>query len=184
MNMKTKISISLENQNTNIQAEANHEINCQIKLDNLCSKSNIHVMEDNRPVSNKSLSSKKILKIKRKTTDRLKCLGIKELKKCFSKKKLKLILQNLTKQEKNIFKLYLSHCFVIYVVLNKKSKRSLLLSKRDLFFKIIDNPSLLDKNCGFDNNIVRKFCQDSYNFINQHYDNLKRLFDENEQLSS
>ena len=124
---------------------------------------------------------KKKLKITKATTskrnlvhkDKLIPSEIDQLKHCNTKTSFKTYLLSLTDEWKEIFKFYLTDCFIYDLYSRKIDNKRHILSKREIIYSFIDNPKLLELDCNFDNNFVKNFCTGLANFLQIHLTSIK-----------
>lgn len=98
---------------------------------------------------------------------------IDKIKKCNTKNSFKQILNSLTPEWKELIKFYLTDCFIFDLYTRKLEDKKHLLSKREIFYSVIENPDVLDLDCHFDNNLVKNFCTGLSNFLKKNYQKMK-----------
>ena len=132
-------------------------------------------MEDLLLTNHKRTRTKRISKKKEKFS--LSCVEIEKLKKCNSKAALRKILIQLTPEWKRIIKFYMTECFIHDLYTRRLENKMFLLSKRELLYRLIDNPELLTMDCHFDNNLLKNFCTGIANFVTKHYSEISKILD-------
>lgn len=100
---------------------------------------------------------------------------IDKIKKCNTKNSFKQILTGLTPEWKDLIKFYLTDCFIFDLYTRKLEDKKHLLSKREIFYSVIENPDVLDLDCHFDNNLVKNFCTGLSNFLKKNYQKMKDI---------
>ena len=169
---------SLKNQFEIMPRKRRIQIGIQNKLDESESESSIHVNKVNETNKGtptlivKNNHSKKIKK--KRSLDSTKSYQIRKLKKCNSKIALRRILLKLSPEWKKIIKFYMTDCFINDLYTRRLANKKFLLSKRELLFKVIDSPELLTMDCHFDNNLLKNYCTGIANFVNKHYQDIKK----------
>lgn len=113
-------------------------------------------------------ADEKPLKRRKKRRKRWLIAEIRRLKKCQSKYSLRKFLRGMSSITRRLLSHYVSQCFVIDVCSRRLENKTFLISKRRLFFRIVQEPELLSKDCHFDNNILKNFCTGASNFIQMH----------------
>ena len=107
------------------------------------------------------MKSNKIPKIEKKDLPKI----FSKIKKCKSKKNLKILIENLSENSKKLICIYLKDFLVFDLYTRKLSDKITVLSKRAIFHKIIHEPELLNKNCHMNNNTMKNFCVGMVNFL-------------------
>ena len=120
-------------------------------------------------------SASKTKKIKKKKETILHNSQIKKLKQCNSKIQLRRIILKLTPDWKKIIKFYMTECFIHDLYTRRLENKMFLLSKRELLYKLIDNPELLTLDCHFDNNLLKNYCTGIANFVVKHHKDIKQI---------
>ena len=105
---------------------------------------------------------------------------IDKLKKCNTKNSFKKVLGSLSAEWKQLIKFYLTDCFIFDLYTRKLEDKKHLLSKREVFYTVIENPGFLDLDCHFDNNLVKNFCTGLSNFLRKNYQKMKEVIKEKE----
>ena len=100
---------------------------------------------------------------------------MKALKKCSSKISLRKFLTKADSVLKSTMKFYLRNCFLKDLYTRKLENKFTLLSRRSLLFRIIEEPSILNSDCQFENNLLKNFCTGMSNFISANFERIKRL---------
>lgn len=124
-------------------------------------------MSENRGCSETQIEGKP-LKRRKKRRKRWLIAEIRKLKKCQSKYTLRKFLRGMSSITGRLLRHYVSYCFVMDVCSRRLENKTFLISKRSLFFRIIEEPELLSRDCHFDNNILKNFCTGASNFIQMH----------------
>lgn len=111
---------------------------------------------------------------------------IDKIKKCNTKNSFKQVLNSLDADWKELIKFYLTDCFIFDLYTRKLEDKKHLLSKREIFYSVIENPEMLDLDCHFDNNLVKNFCTGLSNFLKKNYQKMKDIIaqEKTEQLCS
>lgn len=99
---------------------------------------------------------------------------VSQIKKCNTKKLFKNLLTSLSDYWKDIIRYYLIHCMIYDIYTRKVEDKIQLLSKREIFYAVVDDPELLDLDCHFDNNLVKNFCNGLANFIKKFFRELDK----------
>lgn len=111
---------------------------------------------------------------------------IDKIKKCNTKNSFKQVLISLDPNWKELIKFYLTDCFIFDLYTRKLEDKKHLLSKREIFYSVIENPEVLDLDCHFDNNLVKNFCTGLSNFLKKNYQKMKDMIEkekaENEEI--
>ena len=105
---------------------------------------------------------------------------IDKLKKCNTKNSFKTVLSSLSPEWKQLIKFYLTDCFIFDLYTRKLEDKKHLLSKREVFYTVIENPGFLDLDCHFDNNLVKNFCTGLSNFLRKNYKKMREVITEKE----
>lgn len=100
---------------------------------------------------------------------------IQKLKKCNSKVGLRRILLKLPSEWKKIIKFYMTECFIHDLYTRRLENKMFLLSKRELLYRLVDNPELLTMDCHFDNNLLKNYCTGIANFVTKHHKDIERI---------
>ena len=100
---------------------------------------------------------------------------IEKLKKCNSKAALFRILTELSEEWRDILRFYMNKCFIHDLYTRRLANKMFLLSKRNLLYRLIDAPELLNRDCHFDNNLLKNFCTGVANFVNRHKDSILEM---------
>ena len=108
---------------------------------------------------------KKISKRTKLTKAPLIPVEIDQIKKCTTKNMFKAVLVELSEEWKDIIRFYLTECYIFDLYTRKIEDKKHLLSKREILYNVIDNPTLLDLDCHFDNNLMKNFCTGLSNFL-------------------
>lgn len=106
---------------------------------------------------------------------------IDKIKKCNTKNSFKTILASLSPEWKELIKFYLTDCFIFDLYTRKLEDKKHLLSKREIFYSVIENPEMLDLDCHFDNNLVKNFCTGLSNFLKKNYQKMKDAIEEDKK---
>ena len=81
-----------------------------------------------------------------------------DLKKCLSKSRFKEILSKGGNKLKDLLKVYQMEYFVCDIYNRKVENKQILLNRKSKLLNVIENPTLLDYDCQFDNNMMKNFC--------------------------
>ena len=100
---------------------------------------------------------------------------IEKLKKCNSKAALYGILMDLSDEWRDILRFYMNKCFIHDLYTRRLANKMFLLSKRNLLYRLIDTPELLNRDCHFDNNLLKNFCTGVANFVYKHKENILEM---------
>jgi hypothetical protein len=151
------------NQRSSLENENQNEINNDtIFLRNI---SSLHSnLKSNNFNSSKAHKISKEIKSLFKEFDLLKC--------CQSKSDFHFFVKNSSKFIKKLLEFYVKECFIFHVFSRKLKAPKHLFSKRNLLFKILKSPSILKKDCGFNNNSISNFCTGACLFLKN---NLKEI---------
>ena len=95
------------------------------------------------------------------------------LKRCNSKTQFRRILLKLNPEWKKVIKFYMTECFIHDLYTRRLENKMFLMSKRDLLYRLVDNPELLTKDCHFDNNLLKNYCTGIANFVARHYKDIQ-----------
>lgn len=102
---------------------------------------------------------------------------LQRLRKCSTKKMLCKCLRAMQRTNKGILVAYMRHCFIFDVFTRRVVNRKLLFSKRTFLLECILDPANLNKECSFDNNLIKNFCTGAVNFISRFFAELEVLRD-------
>jgi hypothetical protein len=119
----------------------------------------------------------KTKKIRKKQKNLVHSPQIKKLKQCNSKIQLRRIILKLTPEWKKIIKFYMTECFIHDLYTRRLENKMFLLSKRELLYRLIDNPELLNLDCHFDNNLLKNYCTGIANFVIKHHQDIKEILE-------
>ena len=160
-----------------IKEITNHELISKTQYENENDK--FSDSEDFRLKKKKKTSkSLKKYKIKKKRLNNLFPL-LNQLKNCSSKKELIYHITILSDKAKEFIKFYITECFFLDLFSrNIKNKKS-ILSKRQLFYDMLDGPEILNEVNFHNNNIIKNFCNGCMNFISQHFYDIEYQFRKN-----
>lgn len=113
---------------------------------------------------------------KRKSKKRWLIAEIRRLKKCQSKYSLMKFLIKMSGISRKLLRYYLTDCFIIDVCSRRLENKKFLISKRNLFLRILSQPEMLRDDCHFDNNILKNFCTGASNFLQTHLGKILESF--------
>ena len=74
-------------------------------------------------------------------------------------------------------KYYLTDCFIFDLYTRKLENKAHILSKREIFYSVIDDPTFLSLDCHFDNNLVKNFCTGLANYLKKNYNQMKEVLE-------
>ena len=101
---------------------------------------------------------------------------LRKLKKCSTKYSFKNLLIETSLLFKKILIFYMQECFFFDLYSRRLLCKNYLMSRRNLLYRIIENPSALDSDCHFNNNILKNFCKGMANFIIRNLKHILKLF--------
>lgn len=106
---------------------------------------------------------------------------IEQLRNCSTKNAFKKIISALDEEWKELIKFYLTDCYVMDLYTRKLDDKTNLLSKREVFYDVVNNPLILDGDCHFDNNLIKNFCTGMANFILKNISEIKKVIKERKE---
>ncbi len=104
-----------------------------------------------------------------------------KIKKCKSKKNLKILLKGLPEFWKKLICIYLKKYFIFDLYTRKLADKIYILNKREIFHQILHNPDLLDKNCHMNNNTMKNFCVGLTNYLKKNHLKISTIEIENKK---
>ena len=119
------------------------------------------------------LRAKKITKKVARGKPHFACSEIDRLKACTTKNMFKAVLLELSSEWREIIGFYLTDCFVFDLYTRKIENKKHLLSKREILYSVVENPSFLELDCHFDNNLIKNFCTGLANFLKRNLSKIK-----------
>lgn len=99
---------------------------------------------------------------------------LKQLSLCNSKNKLVLLFKKLPEQWKAFLRFYMTECFIKHLFIRQIKNCSGLFGKRRLFYEAIDDPTVIQNNAHFGNNLIKNFCKGICNFVAMFYGDLRK----------
>jgi len=116
---------------------------------------------------------RRITKQPKKTKFSFNCPEIDKIKRCTTKNMFKNVLLELDDEWKDIIRFYLTDCYIFDLYTRKIEDKKHLLSKREILYNVVEQPSFLDLDCHFDNNLVKNFCTGLSNFLRNNFIKIK-----------
>ena len=134
------------------------------------------VTQENQLKSFRSKSKKKnIFRIKRELRSYVLSNYpiVKQIYYCSSKAQMIGILNKLNTYWKELLKVYLSRFFLLHVHLRRRKNAKDFIKFRQLFFEMIDDSSILERQNHVHNNLIKNLCKGIVNFLLVYFDFLR-----------
>lgn len=100
---------------------------------------------------------------------------MRKIYKCTSKYQFKNILYELPTRVKNFLLEYIEKCFIIHLHLRPLNNKINIMTHREVIFRAISDPEILNGNMKFANNLVKNFCKGVINFVVLFFDDLVKF---------